>query len=111
MCVLLREVGPFSCCATPYSAPGVEPEEFKLLTGKGRLSGSGVMFLISVSGVLVLLEHRTSVSPVLHPPACFRLCSLSSLFLLEAMVIFLFEWIGLSYNVFSDADDDFIFWM
>ena len=60
VCVQLREVGPFPSCATPYSAPGVETEEFKLL--KGRSSRSGVMFVVLVSVILLLAQ-------LVHPPA------------------------------------------
>ena len=107
MCVLLREVGPLPCCATPYSAPGVELEEFKLL--KGRLSGSGVMLPISVSGVLVLLElvHASAPCPTLPLASVCATCP--PFFFWRAILIFFPGWIVLSYNVFLDDDDDFIF--
>ena len=70
VCVLLREAGPFPRCATPYSTPGVEPEEFKLL--KGRSSGSGVLFVFSVSVTLLLAQ-------VVHPSAPCPLCLLAPL--------------------------------
>jgi hypothetical protein len=112
--VLHREVGPFPCCTTPYhiySAPGVEPEEFKLL--KGRSSGSGVMFAVSVSVTLVLTElvHPAAPCPIFPLASACYLPSRSPLFSFfwgwfDGQLLFFF-WLVLRRNALRRGGDSF----